>query len=96
MKKLMLILIASLLPLTFVYAETDTDLFKKEISTTVKAEIATAVKAGIDTQIEEVKDKDKILQEYIDICDGNEKLGKILYDKRKGKTAKQMHLESMF
>lgn len=79
MKKLILGLLVGLLPVTLVYAGTDTDLLKEEIGVTIEAEVeAQAVE----------NNQNKILQEYIDLCGGNEKLGKILYDKRKGETAK--------
>lgn len=93
MKKLILGLLVSLLTFTLVYAKTDTDLWQKEIAATVKSEMENKIsnielETAPDEESGEAKDPDKILQEYINLCDGNEKLGKILYDKRQGKTIK--------
>ncbi len=75
MKKLILGLFVFSFLVTLAYAETDTNL-KEEIATTVNAEIETQVAT---------ENSNKILQEYIDFCGGNEKLGKIIYDKRNGR-----------
>ncbi len=78
MKKLILGLLVVLFLVTLVYAETDNDL-KNEIATTVKAEVETQVATD---------NSNKILQEYISFCRGNEELGEILYDERDGKASK--------
>ncbi|MBO4707201.1 MAG: hypothetical protein J5594_01410 [Elusimicrobiaceae bacterium] len=78
MKKLILGLLVVLFLVTLVYAETDTNL---------KEEIATTVKAEVETQVAK-ENSNKILQEYIAFCGGNEKLGKILYEEREYKASK--------
>ncbi|MBR4355705.1 MAG: hypothetical protein IKP96_03955 [Elusimicrobiaceae bacterium] len=70
MKKFMLVLLVSLFPVALTYARTNHQDLTQRVGSIV---------AKVQTN------SNRVLQKYIDLCDGNEKLGNILYDIRKGK-----------
>lgn len=81
MKKYMLILLVSLFPAALVYADANMDLTRQVTAAVAKAEMEAVENEAAGNPAE-------ILQQYVDLCDGNKKLGKILYDARSGKTPK--------
>ena len=85
MKKFMLVLLVSLFPVALIYAQTN----HRDLTQRVSSAVADAQMGDEDEEAEpenEEEPANEILQQYVDLCDGNEKLGQILYDVREGKT----------
>ena len=87
MKKFVLVLLVGLFPVALTYAQTN----HEDLTRRVDSALANA-QMGDPDDMEEPADEEEpaseILQRYVELCGGNEKLGKILYDVRKGKTPK--------